>query len=610
MRRDFPEIYRHAITSGLRVTAFTNAPWSRTRSQISSTGIAPWPSRSRSTHDGRDLRPGGLRSRLLRALPARHRSPPGRRIRLKLKTMASPGTSTRSRPCARSRARRDASPARGISTPARLRGQPHRRAAPHSRPGGRPRTSIDRSSRLARKEAADEACGRRPQRARDEQVSPAAPAATPSPSIPTGPCSSASSRRNGYDVKEGTFDRVGNEHCPSCAPAPGSPTTSAAAAADLPLRELRGASELEHGDAETIVAHFCEVTHSHLRSLRERGRPCRGRDLLPGRGRPGSAGRLAGQRARCSRRGGRLRSASDAAPPHRAASSRSAGVPPEPSDARSPRGSRLRLRVGGVTLHFIPRRDSPSAFRRDDGLPHHTREATSTSGRARPHPPPSSEPCSYPGACGRSTPGPAAPVSIREPVRGRAPLAALVIDETRSTRPSSSARGGVLRAALPAGRAALPAPSGPTRRDGGPCRGRGLEGRALLSVASPAGEDHGGAAVAASSPPAEVLSDDRMIVRPRGGRLWAFGTPWHGSGRFASPRGLHSGGVYFLARGRRSAWAAMARPRPRPRSTRGRFHLPGKRRGARASSLCARASRTRYRAGGCASGRTTPRSRP
>jgi hypothetical protein len=41
-----------------------------------------------------------------------------------------------------------------------------------------------------------------------------------------------------------------------------------------------------------------------------------------------------------------------------------------------------------------------------------------------------------------------------------------------------------------------------------------------------------------------------MIVRARGGRLWAFGTPWHGSGRFASPRGLPLGGIFFLARGK------------------------------------------------------------
>jgi hypothetical protein len=44
-----------------------------------------------------------------------------------------------------------------------------------------------------------------------------------------------------------------------------------------------------------------------------------------------------------------------------------------------------------------------------------------------------------------------------------------------------------------------------------------------------------------------------MIVRAKRGRLWAFGTPWHGSGRFASPRGLPLGGIFFLARGGRTS---------------------------------------------------------
>jgi len=51
----------------------------------------------------------------------------------------------------------------------------------------------------------------------------------------------------------------------------------------------------------------------------------------------------------------------------------------------------------------------------------------------------------------------------------------------------------------------------------------------------------------------EVLSDDRVIVRLRGGRPWAYGTPWHGSGRFASARGRPLEGIFFLARGRPSA---------------------------------------------------------
>lgn len=32
-----------------------------------------------------------------------------------------------------------------------------------------------------------------------------------------------------------------------------------------------------------------------------------------------------------------------------------------------------------------------------------------------------------------------------------------------------------------------------------------------------------------------VLSDDRVIVRERGGQFWAYGTPWHGDARILSP---------------------------------------------------------------------------
>jgi hypothetical protein len=50
-----------------------------------------------------------------------------------------------------------------------------------------------------------------------------------------------------------------------------------------------------------------------------------------------------------------------------------------------------------------------------------------------------------------------------------------------------------------------------------------------------------------------VLSDDRVIVRARRGRLWAYGTPWHGSARFASPDGRPLGGIFFLSQARRTA---------------------------------------------------------
>lgn len=49
-----------------------------------------------------------------------------------------------------------------------------------------------------------------------------------------------------------------------------------------------------------------------------------------------------------------------------------------------------------------------------------------------------------------------------------------------------------------------------------------------------------------------VLSDDRIVLRLRGGRPWMYGTPWHGSGRFASPRGAPLDAVFFLRQSARS----------------------------------------------------------
>jgi hypothetical protein len=52
------------------------------------------------------------------------------------------------------------------------------------------------------------------------------------------------------------------------------------------------------------------------------------------------------------------------------------------------------------------------------------------------------------------------------------------------------------------------------------------------------------------APGAPILSDDRMAVRHRRGVFWGFGTPWHGSGRFASPEGRPLGAIFFLSHAR------------------------------------------------------------
>jgi hypothetical protein len=53
------------------------------------------------------------------------------------------------------------------------------------------------------------------------------------------------------------------------------------------------------------------------------------------------------------------------------------------------------------------------------------------------------------------------------------------------------------------------------------------------------------------APKGVVLSDDRMVVRWVRGCPWAFGTPWHGSGQYASPRGASLRALFFLRRSRR-----------------------------------------------------------
>jgi hypothetical protein len=59
-------------------------------------------------------------------------------------------------------------------------------------------------------------------------------------------------------------------------------------------------------------------------------------------------------------------------------------------------------------------------------------------------------------------------------------------------------------------------------------------------------------------PGAVVLSDDRVVVRWRGGRPWIYGTPWHGSGRYASPRGAPLRAIFFLRQSRRTRVKALS----------------------------------------------------
>lgn len=64
----------------------------------------------------------------------------------------------------------------------------------------------------------------------------------------------------------------------------------------------------------------------------------------------------------------------------------------------------------------------------------------------------------------------------------------------------------------------------------------------------------------------EILSDDRIIVRKREGRLWIYGTPWHGEARLASPSGAPLTRLYFLKHGQENELAEQ-----RPAETVGRL---------------------------------------
>jgi hypothetical protein len=54
-------------------------------------------------------------------------------------------------------------------------------------------------------------------------------------------------------------------------------------------------------------------------------------------------------------------------------------------------------------------------------------------------------------------------------------------------------------------------------------------------------------------PRARVLSDDRLVIRRRRGEYWAYGTPWHGTARYASRLGRPLRALVFLRQARRTS---------------------------------------------------------
>lgn len=54
-----------------------------------------------------------------------------------------------------------------------------------------------------------------------------------------------------------------------------------------------------------------------------------------------------------------------------------------------------------------------------------------------------------------------------------------------------------------------------------------------------------------------ILSDDRLVLRSVGDRIWMYGTPWHGDEPLASPRGVPLSHIFFLRHATEDALAPV-----------------------------------------------------
>ena len=88
-----------------------------------------------------------------------------------------------------------------------------------------------------------------------------------------------------------------------------------------------------------------------------------------------------------------------------------------------------------------------------------------------------------------------------------------------------------------------------------------LGGRvALFCGASAAGKSTLSRLFSRHARAAPILSDDRIVLRPRRGRIWAWGTPWHGDAVFARPEARPLGAVFFLVQAEATRAVALSRP--------------------------------------------------
>jgi radical SAM protein with 4Fe4S-binding SPASM domain len=265
LRPDFGEIYRHGIASGLRVTVFTNGTmvteeiadlFDRHRPlaiEITLYGMTA------ETYDRVTRVPGSF-ARCLEGIDRLL----ARGLRLKLKTMALTWN-VHEIPAMREFARQKGCDFQhdGILNP-RVDCGASRTGELRLTPAQVVALDLDdpEQARIL-KEACDEALAADHSGPGDDQVYSCGAGRNTFTVDPYGSLQLCQlSRRNGYDVKAGTFEEGWNHHLPALRARTWQSNDVCRRCSLISLcASCAGASELEHGDPETIVAHFCEVTH-------------------------------------------------------------------------------------------------------------------------------------------------------------------------------------------------------------------------------------------------------------------------------------------------------------------------------------------------------------
>jgi radical SAM protein with 4Fe4S-binding SPASM domain len=271
VRRDFPEIYVHAVARGLRVTVFTNGTmvtdevadlFDRHRPlavEVTLYGMTA------ETYDRVTRVPGSF-ARCLEGIDRLL----ARGLRVKLKTMALTWNAHEI-PAMRAFAREKGCEFQhdGILNP-RVDCGASRTGELRLTPAQVVALDLDDPEQARRlKEACDEALAQDHSGPGDAQVYSCGAGRNTFTVDPYGALQLCQlSRRNGYDVKGGTFEEGWTSHLPRLRERTWQSNEVCRRCSLLSLcASCAGAAELEHGDPEAIVAHFCEVTHRRTFAL-------------------------------------------------------------------------------------------------------------------------------------------------------------------------------------------------------------------------------------------------------------------------------------------------------------------------------------------------------